>query len=295
MNGRKSGRWASRAVVAVAMVCGVVALNAGVAQAWHPDISATARCDLATGTYVIDYTSTAWEGFGSDPLNDTSRENTQIDIAFDGVVVASQPFVRPTYSFSGTAPVPAGKGPGDVVVVTATSVGLWGGSFSDVSSRSVDVTIPADECDGFVPALGRFTGGGSQIRVDAARVTGGTSDNGKVTRGLTIHCDRLLSNNLEVNWNGNRFHMEDHLDTVASRSSRPAPRRAPQRFAIGRRTPPSPSGVRAGLRATRCRTGAPPGRASTRHPDRPVQEVAGGTGTNQPATSTTTSVVPAWL
>ena len=37
----------------------------------------------------------------------------------------------------------------------------------------------------------------------------------RVTRGLTIHCDLLLSNNLEVNWGGNQFHMTEHLTTVA--------------------------------------------------------------------------------
>ena len=35
-----------------------------------------------------------------------------------------------------------------------------------------------------------------------------------MTRGFTIHCDLLLSNNLEINWLGNRFHMTEHLDTV---------------------------------------------------------------------------------
>ena len=37
----------------------------------------------------------------------------------------------------------------------------------------------------------------------------------RVTRGLTIHCDLKLSNNLEVNWGGNQFHMTEHLETVA--------------------------------------------------------------------------------
>lgn len=55
------------------------------------------------------------------------------------------------------------------------------------------------------PGTGRFTGGGNQIRVDGVRVT----------RGLTIHCDLLLSNNLEVNWQGNSFHMTEHLVTVS--------------------------------------------------------------------------------
>ena len=37
----------------------------------------------------------------------------------------------------------------------------------------------------------------------------------RVTRGLTIHCDLVLSNNLEINWGGNRFHMTEHMTTVA--------------------------------------------------------------------------------
>jgi hypothetical protein len=37
-----------------------------------------------------------------------------------------------------------------------------------------------------------------------------------ITRGLTTHCDLLLSNNLQVNWpTGRKFHMMEHLETVA--------------------------------------------------------------------------------
>ena len=50
---------------------------------------------------------------------------------------------------------------------------------------------------------GRFTGGGFQIAGDV-----------RITRGFTIHCDLLLSNNLEINWNGNKFHMTEHTTTV---------------------------------------------------------------------------------
>ena len=35
-----------------------------------------------------------------------------------------------------------------------------------------------------------------------------------MTRGLTIHCDLLLSNNLQINWQGNHFHMTEHMTTV---------------------------------------------------------------------------------
>lgn len=49
-----------------------------------------------------------------------------------------------------------------------------------------------------VEANGRMTGGGSQIRVDGVRIS----------RGLTIHCDITLSNNVEVNWSGgNKWHL----------------------------------------------------------------------------------------
>jgi len=49
----------------------------------------------------------------------------------------------------------------------------------------------------FLP--GRMTGGGGQIRVDEVRIT----------RGLTLHCDILLSNNLEINWTGgNKWHLD---------------------------------------------------------------------------------------
>jgi hypothetical protein len=45
---------------------------------------------------------------------------------------------------------------------------------------------------------GRMTGGGNQIQVDGTRIS----------RGLTLHCDVLLSNNLEINWPGNKWHLE---------------------------------------------------------------------------------------
>jgi hypothetical protein len=72
-----------------------------------------------------------------------------------------------------------------------------------MQSNSTTIPIPTEPC-GSVLSNGRFTGGGHQIRVDGVRVT----------RGLTIHCDLELSNNLEINWQGNSFHMTEHLETV---------------------------------------------------------------------------------
>jgi hypothetical protein len=70
------------------------------------------------------------------------------------------------------------------------------------------------------PANGRMTGGGAQIDVGVA----------KITRGFTIHCDLTLSNNLEINWDKNQWHIEKPL-TAATCTDDPnidqAPPRAP--------------------------------------------------------------------
>lgn len=66
---------------------------------------------------------------------------------------------------------------------------------------------------------GRFTGGGFQIGVNDI----------KVTRGFTLHCDALLSNNFEVNWaGGNNFHIDKNpTDVVCSLLANPNPPDAP--------------------------------------------------------------------
>jgi hypothetical protein len=65
---------------------------------------------------------------------------------------------------------------------------------------------------------GRFTGGGFQI--DALGV--------KVTRGFTLHCDALLSNNFEVNWPAaNNFHIDKNQAARCSLIDDPNPPDAP--------------------------------------------------------------------
>ncbi len=184
-------------LVALAGASVGVAVSGGVALAHGVNIAAEAICD-DTGQPVIEFFSESWSTL-------QEGENPQIDISFDGIVVFSGAYVMPDNSFSGSAPAPDGKGAGDDVWVTAEAVGNWGNGADGGQTASVLVTIPED-CGGEVdPALGRFTGGGHQVRIGEARVT----------RGLTIHCDLLLSNNLEVNWGGNQFHMTEHLETVA--------------------------------------------------------------------------------
>jgi hypothetical protein len=178
-------------IFAVALVIGFHFFFAGAAQAHSLFITATAVC-TDSGLPAINYTADSWS-LG------TEGANTQINILFNGVFVASGQFkVNTGNTFSGSALAPSGTS----ATVAAMAVGQWGDGFPTGQSSSVTVAIPTD-CG--LPALGRFTGGGSQIKVGGVRVT----------RGLTIHCDLLLSNNLEVNWNGHQFHMEEHLTTVA--------------------------------------------------------------------------------
>jgi len=180
-----------------AALASALSLIAGAAQAHHPNIEAVAVCDPDTNTAVIEYTSYSWAiGF-------VEGENTRIDILVDGVVVESGAYAPPDYAFSGSVPTPAGATTGDEVVVSALAVDLWGDGNKAGQSASTTVVIPDLDC-GPDDATGRFTGGGHQIRVDGVRVT----------RGLTIHCDLLLSNNLEINWNGNSFHTTEHLETI---------------------------------------------------------------------------------
>jgi hypothetical protein len=165
----------------------------GTAFAHHPEIFAEAVCDPTTGIMSIDYVSTSWL------LSDGGGANPQIDILFNNVKVAQGSYEAPAYSFSGSLPAPAG----DTVVVTALAVANWDNGFVGGQSTSTTVTVPPGPC--VSTGLGRFTGGGFQVRVDGVRVS----------RGLTIHCDLLLSNNLEVNWGKKQFHMTEHLSTVA--------------------------------------------------------------------------------
>ena len=190
------------AVALAAMTAALV--SPGVARAHHPEITADIVCDDAAGVLMINFTSTAWAGEGTDPTNDPSRANPQIDILVDGILVTSGAYTAPTYSFSGSVPVPAGAAAGDVVEIRAVATGVWGNGDATHESRYVDLVVPNVPCGDEELLGGRFTGGGHQIRVGDARVT----------RGLTLHCDLLLSNNLEVNWGGNKFHMTEHLTTV---------------------------------------------------------------------------------
>ena len=106
------------------------------------------------------------------------------------------------------------------VVTTVTGVNCVNPVFSTSSQTSPTVSGTTSGssgdgvCDGTLAEFfnvgdtpltgGRMTGGGRQITV------GGV----KITRGFTIHCDIILSNNLEINWPGHKWHLTKPLTSA---------------------------------------------------------------------------------
>jgi hypothetical protein len=191
-------------------------LMSGVAYAHGLNITAQGVCEA--GAPSIRFT--VW-------TNDTSvyGENPSIGVYFNNTLVYTGAFVAATgNTFSGNVAAPAGA----TVAVGAQANGVWGSGNPGGQQVAVLVTVPSDCVAG---GQGRFTGGGFQVDV------GGIA---RITRGLTIHCDLLLSNNLEINWDGgNNFHMSEHLQTLAC-SDNPdivqTPPNAPLDTLVGRGT-----------------------------------------------------------
>ncbi len=170
---------------------GLQALFTTAAFAHGTTIAAEAVCGT-DGTQLIEFVSDSWSP------NQFEGENSDVRIGVNGVVVVMGKYEFPGNSISGTVLAPAG----DTATLYAHAAGTWGDGAEGGQTAWITIDLLAD-CSS-PTGDGRFTGGGNQIRVGAARVS----------RGLTIHCDLLLSNNLEVNWGGNQFHMEEHLQTV---------------------------------------------------------------------------------
>ena len=93
-----------------------------------------------------------------------------------------------------------------------------------------DPCPPPPPCDPHDPCNfieGRMTGGGGQVQI---------TDDIWVSRGFTIHCDITLSNNLEINWPGNKWHIDKPLTSalcVDSPAIAPEPPAAPFDTFIG--------------------------------------------------------------
>ncbi|HTM49643.1 MAG TPA: hypothetical protein VL285_13205 [Bryobacteraceae bacterium] len=159
--------------------------------------------------------------------------NLRICKAADSVGPVTGTFHFTVVGQQGTTDVPVGNcvtlndlGIGQFTVIEQASAGVTVNGItvdpavnivtSDTQARSATVTI----VDGGTTTVtftnrtnssaGRFTGGGSIFTAAGARVT----------HGFELHCDVIEKpNNLEINWNGNQFHL-DSL-TTASCSTNP--------------------------------------------------------------------------
>ena len=179
------------------------------AYAHHIIVSASAVC--TNGAAFINYTATSWDPTNSGAPGD--GENPAINVTFDGVTVDTEPFIAPAGTFSGTRPFPNAT---PTVDVSANTTSLWKDGFdpaNDAPTNVVTVTFPANCAP--PPGVGRFTGGGKQVAagVDAL---GNTVT---ITKGFEVDCDlHQPSNNLEIHWGGNQFHMTAFTAAVCTSS-----------------------------------------------------------------------------
>jgi hypothetical protein len=203
---------------------GVAALlfQAAVVQpAFAHSLTVTATASCSNGVAVINYTATSWDQNPADP----GGTNPEIDILFNGVQVDAQPFLSnttPADQFSGVQSAPPGTNTVDVEAVAAQ---LWGDGYASGQTSTVTVTIPTD-C---APGTGRFTGGGKQVTVNLVN-----GDPVVVTKGFEVDCDlHQPSNNLEINWAGNQFHMTSFNAAVCTLVKKPNPPTAPVNTIVG--------------------------------------------------------------
>lgn len=198
--------------VAAVVFQGVVAETA-----FAHSLSLTATASCSNGVAVINYTATSWDQNPADP----GGTNPEIDILFNGIQVDAEPFVStttPPNQFSNVKPAPLATNTVDVVAYAAAP---WGDGYpAGEYSNTVTVTIPTN-C---APGTGRFTGGGKQV----------TADGVTITKGFEVDCDlHSPSNNLEINWQGNQFHMTAFTAAVCTLQGNPNPPRAPVNTIVG--------------------------------------------------------------
>ena len=94
----------------------------------------------------------------------------------------------------------------NAVAIMQNYADVTGGTLTQVpfsgEGTAFAITSLIQDCGGDIPEVteGRMTGGGSVYHEDDKK-------NPRVTHGFTLHCDGG-PNSLEVNWPGNKFHME---------------------------------------------------------------------------------------
>lgn len=202
--------------MATLLQIGAVALTfQGIAYAHYPIIAATVTC--SKGAPVISYTVTSW-----DP-GTAAGSIASVDVLFNGVQVASAPLLAsstPPDQFSGALAAPAATDTVNVQAVPASPY-VWGdGETYSTASNIVTLTIPTN-C---APAVGRFTGGGTEVAVSGV----------SVKDRFELNCDlQQTPTDLEIVWGGNQFRMTDLTSAACSLQGNPNPPNAPVNTIVG--------------------------------------------------------------
>ena len=162
-------------------------------------------------------------------------DNGTIDLTLASLTLANGQCAEIPHS----APVDAPRG--DRIFVTETNLAAgftptWtklqtGGATASGTGATANAAVHFDA--GF---LITFTNTSIPTVVGEGRFTGGSTtelaSGLTIHNGLTIHCDLLLSNNLQINWKDandvqHQFHMTEHLTTVACTDSASIPQPPP--------------------------------------------------------------------
>ena len=192
----------------------------GVAYAHHIIVTASVAC--SNGAAIISYTAISWDQ--GNKIAPGDGDNPAINVTFNGVTVDTRPFISsttPPDQFSGMLPWPAAT---PTVDVSANTTSLWGDGFNPINdgpTNVVTLNFPAGCAP--PPGIGRFTGGGKQVTINLA-----DGSPVEVTKGFEVDCDlHTPSNNLEINWEGNQFHMTAFTAAVCTKPGIPNPPTAP--------------------------------------------------------------------
>ncbi len=156
----------------------------------HPAISLTKTASPTNGTspLAVTYTYVVTNTGDTTLSNVTVSDNTlTIPSGNVGTLTAGQSV---TLTASATLTTTTTN------TATAAGVDQTGAKVTAQATATVTIIVP--------PALGFMTGGGSVFYNIS-----GTSTEVRVTKGYVLHCNAsILPNNFEVNWAGNKFHLE---------------------------------------------------------------------------------------
>jgi hypothetical protein len=143
-------------------------------------VSATSGTVLASQVSVSSDCVPVWTGPAGTPVTVTLTELPSSNYVLEGIL-------------------PFATSPG--VTINGNTISITQDYIATANEGLAYVTFK-NRLISFTP--GRMTGGGGQL----------TIGNVFISRGFTIHCDITLSNNIEINWPGNKWHLDKPITSA---------------------------------------------------------------------------------